>query len=159
MYCKGLGAFIHYVIMHLMHHILYTRTYTGMCSTITEGKTQEFKSPKWNPEDGMLIRTIQLKRHEKRTYVLSLSLLLTVTQMDVLSQKHHKSVLSVKKHIMQYGLYVKRIQRSCCDLPCGSIRRFFSLFSRERWRQNKCFLKRTLYNCTKFKRVALNVRS
>lgn len=43
MYCKGLGAVIHYVIMH---HILYTCTYTAMCSTITEGKTQEFKSPK-----------------------------------------------------------------------------------------------------------------
>lgn len=62
MYCKGLGAVIHYVIMH---HILYTCTYTAMCSTITEGKTQEFKSPKRNPKDGMLIRTIQLKRHEK----------------------------------------------------------------------------------------------
>lgn len=46
MYCKGLGAFIHYVIMH---HILYTRTDTGVCSTITEGKTQEAKSFTWNP--------------------------------------------------------------------------------------------------------------
>lgn len=120
MYCKGLGAVIHYVIMH---HILYTCTYTAMCSTITEGKTQEFKSPKRNPKDGMLVRTIQLKRHEKRTCVLSSLLLLsvTVTQMDVLSQKHYKSVLSVKKHTMQCGLYVKGIQRLCCDLLRGSI--------------------------------------
>lgn len=41
MYCKGLGALIHYAITY---HILYTCTDTGMCSTITEGKTQDSKS-------------------------------------------------------------------------------------------------------------------
>lgn len=59
--------------------------------------------------------------------------------MAMLSWNLYKSALSVKKHIMQYRLYVKGMQRLCFHLLCGSLWRFFfSSFLRERQRQIKC---------------------
>lgn len=82
MYSKGLGAFIHYATTD---HVLYTYTDTGMCSTITEGKTQEAKLFTWNPKAGMPVRAIEPKRQEMEkenlcSVLRSLPLLVTVTQ-------------------------------------------------------------------------------
>lgn len=71
----------------------------------------------------MLIRAIQVNRHEMEKENLcsvfkSLLLFVAVTQMAMLSW-NHKSVLSVKKHIMQYRLYVKGMKRLYFHRLCG----------------------------------------
>lgn len=76
---------MHLYINATTDHVLYTYTDTGMCSTITEGKTQEAKSFTWNPKAGMPVRAIEPKRQEMEKENLcsvfrSLPLLVSVTQ-------------------------------------------------------------------------------